>query len=154
LVDDEPLVRSGIRTIVETTGSARVVGEAGDGKQALSVVREVVPDVVLLDIRMPAMDGITAARNIAEAFPQLGISRLPPFGEADYVPAASSSAVSGFVLKAREPPELTHAIHASASGGAYSAPQVAAQLAQRAGTTSRVDDDAQRRVRRLNDRET
>lgn len=154
LVDDEPLVRSGIRTIVETTESAHVVGEAGNGKQALSVVREVVPDVVLLDIRMPEMDGITAARKLAEAYPQIGIIMLTTFGESDYVTAALSIGVSGFVLKAGEPAELTHAIHASASGGAYFSPQVAAQLAQRAGTTSRVDDDAQRRVRRLSHRET
>lgn len=154
LVDDEPLVRSGIRTIVETTGSAHVVGEAGDGKQALSVVREVVPDVVLLDIRMPVMDGITAARKLAAAYPQIGIIILTTFGESDYVTAALSIGVSGFVLKAGEPAELTHAIHASASGGAYFSPQVAAQLARRAGTTSRVDDDAQRRVRRLSERET
>src|SRR5699024_3274830 len=94
------------------------------------------------------------ARILAYAFPPIGIIMLTTFGESDYVTAALSIGVSGFVLKAGEPAELTHAIHASASGGAYFSPQVAAQLAQRAGTTSRVDDDAQRRVRRLNDRET
>lgn len=154
LVDDEPLVRSGIRTIVETTGSARVVGEAGDGRQALSVVREMVPDVVLLDIRMPVMDGISAATRIAEAYPQTGIIMLTTFGESDYVTAALSIGVSGFVLKSGEPAELAHAIAASASGGAYFSPQVAAQLAQHAGTTSKVDGDAQLRVGRLGDRET
>src|SRR5699024_1154309 len=96
LVDDEPLVRAGIRTIVETAVSHRVEGVAGDGKQALAVVCKVVPDVFLLDIRMPVMDGITAARNIAEAFPQIGIIMLTTFGESDYVTAALSIGVSGF----------------------------------------------------------
>ncbi|WP_297006207.1 response regulator transcription factor [uncultured Corynebacterium sp.] len=154
LVDDEPMIRSGIRTIVEATGDARVVGDAGDGRQALAVIREKNPDIVLLDIRMPEMDGITAAKKIAEVYPEVGIIMLTTFGESDYVTAALSIGVSGFVLKSGEPEELSHAIRASASGGAYFSPQVAAHLVQHVGTSPRIDDDARRRVDRLSERET
>lgn len=130
LADDQVLVRSGLRMIVESAEEFTVVGEAATGVEALATARELKPDVVLMDIRMPGMDGIEATREIT-ADPALTHTRvivLTTFDLDEYVFDALRAGASGFLLKDTDPDELLEAIRVVAGGEALLAPSITRRL--------------------------
>jgi DNA-binding NarL/FixJ family response regulator len=128
IVDDEELVRFGLRTVLEAAGGFTVVGEAGDGATAVRAVRTLRPDVVLIDIRMPILDGLAATRQIL-ALPQPPqVAVLTTFHVDDYVYAALAAGAAGFLLKDTPPREIAAAVRAVADGTATLSPAVTAAL--------------------------
>jgi DNA-binding NarL/FixJ family response regulator len=128
LVDDQPLLRAGFRMVLEEETDLSIVGEAEDGAEAVRLTAELVPDVVLMDIRMPGMDGVEATRRIVEQTPQSRVLVLTTFDLDEYVFSALRAGASGFVLKDVLPAELARAIHAVANGDAVVAPSVTRRL--------------------------
>ena len=130
LADDQPLIRAGLRVLLDSEDDIEVVGEASDGAEALAVVRERRPDVVVMDVRMPDVDGIEATRRIA-ATPDLGDVRvlvLTTFDIDEYVFEALRVGASGFILKDAEPVELLRAIRVIADGAALLSPGATRRL--------------------------
>jgi DNA-binding NarL/FixJ family response regulator len=130
LADDQALVRAGFKALVDAQDDLEVVGEAGDGETAVSLCRELVPDVVLMDIRMPGSDGLAATRAIT-AEPRLvavHIVILTTFELDEYVFEALRVGASGFLVKDTEPVELLRAIRAVAAGDALLSPSVTRRL--------------------------
>jgi DNA-binding NarL/FixJ family response regulator len=126
VVDDQALVRMGLRALLETEEDTELVGEAADGRAGLALIRAELPDVVLMDVRMPELDGLEALRRIS-ADPALGAVRvivLTTFELDEYVFAALSAGASGFVLKDGEPAELLRAVRVVAEGGSLLSPTV------------------------------
>lgn len=130
LVDDQPLLRTGFRMILEAEGDLAVVGEAGDGLQALDQVRALQPDVVLMDIRMPRMDGVEATRQITGPGRDgpAKVLVLTTFDLDEYVVEALRAGASGFLLKDAPADELVQAIRVVAGGEAMLAPSVTRRL--------------------------
>jgi DNA-binding NarL/FixJ family response regulator len=131
LVDDEELVRTGLRMILESEPDIEVAGEAADGHAALAQVEHLLPDVVLMDIRMPRMDGIEATRRIACRASVTKVVVLTTFDLDEHVYAALAAGASGFLLKDAPAAQLTHAIRAVAAGDALLAPSVTRRLLSR-----------------------
>lgn len=128
VVDDEPLVRDGFRMIVDSQDDLRVVGEAADGAEALDVVLAQRPDVVLMDVRMPGVDGITATRRIVEAGLPTRVIVLTTFDHDEYVHEALRAGASGFMLKRLTSADLHQAIRVVAAGEALLAPSITRRL--------------------------
>jgi DNA-binding NarL/FixJ family response regulator len=128
LVDDQPLLRLGYRTVLELQPDLDVAGEAGDGHQAVTMTRALRPDVVLMDIRMPVMDGIEATRQIVAAGSAARILVLTTFNLDEYVYAALRAGASGFLLKDVPPADLVTGVRAVAAGDAVVAPNVTRRL--------------------------
>jgi DNA-binding NarL/FixJ family response regulator len=128
LVDDQALVRLGFRAVLEQEPDLEVVGEAGDGVHAVSMARALRPDVTLMDVRMPTMDGIEATRRIVESAADARVLVLTTFDLDEYVFAALRAGASGFLLKDATPAELIAAIRAVAAGDAAVAPGVTRRL--------------------------
>lgn len=131
IADDQALVRSGFRMIVEARSDLEVVGEAADGVEAIALVRELEPDVILLDIRMPRLDGIEATRQIVESGSATRILVLTTFDLDEYVHGAIRAGASGFLLKDVRPAELVDAIRVVAGGNALLAPASVTRLLDR-----------------------
>jgi DNA-binding NarL/FixJ family response regulator len=148
LVDDHALLREGLRTIVEAAPDLHVVGEAGDGHAALEFVGSTAPDVVLMDLSMPMMDGVTATRRITEEHPEAQVLVLTSFSDGDRVLDALDAGASGYILKDAEPGELLAAIRAVADGRSPLDPRVARMLltARRARAPSVDLTDREREV--------
>jgi DNA-binding NarL/FixJ family response regulator len=127
IADDQELVRSGFGMILDAQPDFDVVAEAADGSQAVAAVREHTPDVVLLDIRMPVMDGIAAARAICAAGPSR-VLMLTTFDQDDYVYDALYAGASGFLLKDVRRDDLVHAVRVVAAGESLLAPTVTRRL--------------------------
>ena len=128
LVDDQPLLRRGFRMILEAEEDMVVVGEAGDGDEAVGLAVRLGPDVVLMDIRMPNTDGIEATRRIIAEKPGTRVLALTTFDLDEYAFGALRAGVSGFLLKDVRPTELTAAIRVVASGDAVVSPRVTRRL--------------------------
>ncbi|MCC2335439.1 response regulator [Cellulomonas wangsupingiae] len=124
LVDDQSLLRVGFRMVIESEPDLEVVGDAGDGRVALAQVAALAPDVVLMDIRMPGMDGIEATRRIVEEHPASRVLVLTTFDVDDLAFAALRAGASGFLLKSARPDELVDAIRTVAAGTAVVAPRI------------------------------
>src|SRR4029077_7834955 len=124
IADDQALVRVGLRKILENEPQTTVVGEAGNGQDAVAAARRLRPDVVLMDIRMPVLDGIEATRRIVRAQPSTRVLILTTFGLDDYVYDALRAGASGFMLKDAPPEEIAAAVRIVASGDALLAPAV------------------------------
>jgi DNA-binding NarL/FixJ family response regulator len=124
IADDQALVRVGLRKILESEPDLTVVGEVEDGKEATSEVRRLRPDVVLMDIRMPVLDGIEATRRIVAAVPATRVVILTTFGLDAYVYDALQAGASGFMLKDAPPEEIIAAVRIAAQGDALLAPAV------------------------------
>lgn len=154
LADDEAMVRAGIRAILASDADIVVVAEASDGKQAVQQARRHRPDVILLDIRMPKQDGLTAATDIRAAAPMAQVIMLTTFGEDAYIAQALDAGASGFLLKTSGPHELLAAVRVVAGGGAYLSPEVAKRVISELRYAPRQDlAPAVERVDALTERE-
>ncbi len=131
LADDQALVRGGFRMILEAEADMEVVGEAGDGGEAADLVQRLRPDVVLMDVRMPGVDGIEATRRIVASGSAARVIVLTTYDADDYVFAALRAGASGFLLKDVRPVELVEAIRVVARGDALLAPTVTRRLLDR-----------------------
>jgi DNA-binding NarL/FixJ family response regulator len=156
LVDDQPLLRTGFRMILESEPDIAVVGEAGDGEKAVAEARILQPDVVLMDIRMPRMDGVEATRLITGSVRAGGVKVLvlTTFDLDEYIVEALRAGASGFLLKDVPPDDLVDAIRIVARGDAVVAPTVTRRLLDRFATDlpSATRESAQE-LQRLTDRE-
>jgi DNA-binding NarL/FixJ family response regulator len=138
LVDDHPLVRAGLTTLIGTTDDLEIVGEAGDGEQAVSMVGDLGPDIVLMDLSMPGMDGIEATRLILAEHPQVRVVVLTSFVDEDRVADALAAGAVGYLLKDTDGRDVLAAIRSAALGHAPLDPRVARSLLPSA--TPRVKD--------------
>jgi DNA-binding NarL/FixJ family response regulator len=130
LADDQRLVRAGFRSILDDQDDIEVVAEAADGKAAVSACRELKPDVVLMDIRMPGTDGLEASREIAgdERLASVKVVILTTFDEDEYVYGALRAGATGFLVKDTEPEELLQAVRVAARGDALISPSITRRL--------------------------
>ncbi len=152
IVDDERLIRAGFRAILETEPDLTVVGEAAEGLDAIDLAKKRSPDVVLLDIRMPGMDGLTAARRIvAETGSRVLI--LTTFDVDEYVYEALRAGASGFLLKDVPPEQLCWAVRSVAAGDALIDPAVTRRLILRFASAARAGDGVPDRLAELTPRE-
>jgi DNA-binding NarL/FixJ family response regulator len=131
LADDEPLYRGTVRELIDATPGLSVVAEAATGGEAVTLAAEHEPDVVLMDVRMPGLDGIAATARITAAVPAPRVLVLTTFDLDDHVHRALRAGASGFVLKDIAPPRLLDAIHTVAAGDALLAPSVTRRLLDR-----------------------
>lgn len=145
LVDDQPLVRAGFRMILEAAPHLSVVGEASDGREAVEAARRLLPDVVLMDVRMPGMDGVEATRRIVERSRSLDqavrVLVLTTFDLDEYAVGTLRAGAHGFLLKDSPPEELVAAVETVASGGAVVSPQVLERLLGRFAPLLPAPDD-------------
>ncbi|WP_131739536.1 response regulator [Actinomadura roseirufa] len=125
LADDEAMIRAGVRAILSADPQIEVVAEAADGREAIELTLGLRPDVTLLDIRMPRLDGLGAAAELRRVAPDTAVMMLTTFGEDEYIARALSSGASGFLLKSGDPLELLAGVRAVADGAAYLSPKVA-----------------------------
>jgi len=130
LVDDQGLVRSGFRMIIDAQEDMEVVGEAGDGRAAVEEAARLHPDVVLMDVRMPEVDGIAATRTIVGERPAARVLVLTTFDEDRIVYDAMKAGASGFLLKSAPPAQFVEAVRTVASGEALLAPSVTRRLVE------------------------
>ena len=128
VADDQPLVRTGLATMVGATDDVVVVGEAANGAEAVALARETRPDVVLMDVRMPVLDGIEATRRVVAEVPSARVVVLTTFDADEYVWEALRAGASGFLLKDVRPEALVEAIRVVAAGEALLAPAVTRRL--------------------------
>ena len=133
LADDELMIRAGVKAILTTDPGVEVVAEAGDGREAVELARAHRPDIALLDIRMPRMDGLAAAAEMRKAVPETAVVMLTTFGEDAYVAKALAEGAAGFLLKSGDPRELIAGVKAVAEGGAYFSPTIAKRVISRVG---------------------
>ena len=130
IVDDHTLVRDGIRSLLELCDDFEVVGEAADGKEALDKVKELAPEVVLMDLAMPVMTGLEATRRIRKEFPETKVLALTQYDDSEYVVPVIRAGALGFVTKMAAFSELVSAIQAVHKGDSFLSPSAAAALVQ------------------------
>jgi DNA-binding NarL/FixJ family response regulator len=124
LADDHALVRAGLRALASSLQGVQIVGEAADGRQALQLVKEQRPDIVLMDISMPGLNGLEAAGRIAKAYPEVRVLMLSAHSSEEYVCQALRAGVSGYLLKDASTAELEIALRAVAQGQTYLSPAI------------------------------
>jgi two-component system, NarL family, response regulator LiaR len=139
LVDDHDLLRQGIKTMLETQTDIVVVGEAADGDQALTVVEQTLPDVVVIDVIMPTKDGIEATREIKDAFPNIGVLVLSGHDEQQFVFDALKAGASGYLLKTAELDEVVQTVKAVALGEGKLDPTLAGRVLSEFQTYQKSD---------------
>lgn len=143
IIDDEPLIRAGIAAIVDSDLGLGVIGEAGDGSEAIELVGRVRPDVVVMDVHMPRLDGIEATRLLMARQEPPRILILTTFDSDDYIFEALRAGADGFVLKRAQPEELVRAVHTVAGGEALLYPQKIRDMAARANRGEDLVSSAQ-----------
>lgn len=131
LVDDEPLIRSGLAAVIGAEPDLEVVGQAGDGSEVLDLVGRTAPDVVLMDVRMPRLDGIAATRALVRAGSAARVLVLTTFANDDHVFDALAAGADGFLLKRSTPEEVLHGIRTVARGESLLFPDAVRELARR-----------------------
>ncbi|MEU4194579.1 response regulator transcription factor [Kribbella sp. NPDC026611] len=141
LVDDDPLVRAGLTSMLGGATELELVGTAGDGRQAVDAVRDLRPDVVLMDIGMPTMDGVTATEAIRRRPGAPEVVMLTTFGSDEYLLRALRAGASGYLLKDAAPPEIVAAVLKAAAGESVLSPQSTRQLMDHVGA---ADQDGRR----------
>jgi DNA-binding NarL/FixJ family response regulator len=155
LVDDQELVRAGFRTLIESADDLEVVGEAADGEGAVRLVRDYRPDVVLMDVRMPRVDGIEAMKRIHDmpGTENVRVLILTTFDLDEYVHAALRTGASGFLLKDASPAELLNAVRVVHEGDALLAPSITWRLIEDFARLARPDRPSARVLQSLTERE-
>jgi DNA-binding NarL/FixJ family response regulator len=154
LVDDQSMIRTGLRMVLAAEPDIEVVGEAADGAAGVRVVTELVPDVVLLDVRMPGVDGLEAARRILAAGLPTRVVVLTTFDEDEYVTAALRAGVSGFLLKVAPPEDLVAAVRTVASGQGLLDPAVTLRVIRSFAGAPAPDPARTAALAQLTERET
>jgi DNA-binding NarL/FixJ family response regulator len=153
LVDDDDLMRAGLKAVLSSDDAIEVAGEAGTGRGAIHEARAHRPDVVLMDVRMPDLDGIAATRELLAVLPSAKVAILTTFEQDDYIFGALSAGASGFLLKRTKPEELIAAIHTLAAGDSLLSPSVTRRVIERMAGQPAVDPSARRRLGDLTPRE-
>jgi DNA-binding NarL/FixJ family response regulator len=153
LVDDDDLMRAGLRAVLSSDDKIEVVGEAADGRAALDEARARRPNVVLMDVRMPDLDGIAATRELLAVLPDVRVAILTTFEQDDYIFGALNAGASGFLLKRTKPEELISAIHTLAGGDSLLSPSVTRKVIERMAAQPVADPGAASRLRLLTPRE-
>jgi DNA-binding NarL/FixJ family response regulator len=153
LVDDDDLMRAGLRAVLSSDESISVVGEAADGRGGVDRVRTLRPDVVLMDVRMPDLDGISATGEVLAASPEARVVILTTFEEDDYIFGALRAGASGFLLKRTRPEDLIAAIHTVAAGDSLLSPSVTRRVIERVAGEPLTDRSAGERLDELTPRE-
>ncbi|MGY1594543.1 response regulator [Geodermatophilus sp. SYSU D00708] len=154
LVDDQAMVRTGLRMVLAAEPDIEVVGEAADGAAGVQVVTDARPDVVLLDVRMPGMDGLEAARRIVAADLPTRVVVLTTFDEDEYVAAALRAGVSGFLLKVAPPEDLVAAVRTVAAGQGLLDPAVTLRVIESFAAAPAPDPARAGALAQLTERET
>jgi DNA-binding NarL/FixJ family response regulator len=132
LVDDQQLVRAGLRMLCESTSDIEIVGEAANGAEAVRLAESVLPDVVLMDLRMPGTDGITATERILRARPAIRVVVLTTFDDDEHLYPALAAGACGFLAKDATPAELVDAIRQAAAGGSPFSKEILRRLVEQA----------------------
>lgn len=155
IVDDQELMRDGLVTILDRQDDITVVGAAADGKDALQQARESDPDVILMDVQMPNMDGVTAAGILGEEFPECRVVMLTTFDDEEYIVGALQAGAVGYVLKNTPVDDLAGAVRMAHRGVVQLDPAAAVQIIGRLNTTltSPSDSEATEAFQRLTERE-
>ena len=153
LVDDDDLMRAGLKAVLSSDVSIDVVGEAANGRAAVSGVRSLRPDVVLMDVRMPDLDGISATREVLSASPEVKVAILTTFEQDDYIFGALNAGASAFLLKRTKPEELIAAIHTIAEGDSLLSPSVTRRVIEGMTVQPGTDPSAVKRLDVLTRRE-
>jgi DNA-binding NarL/FixJ family response regulator len=153
IVDDDDLMRAGLKSVLASDESVQVVGEIGDGRAAVESTRVQRPDVVLMDIRMPDLDGIAATREVLASSPDVKVVILTTFEEDEYIFGALNAGASGFLLKRTRPEELIAAIHTIASGDSLLSPSVTRRVIDRMAREPATAISPSRRLDALTPRE-
>lgn len=153
IADDQHIVRAGLRALLDTESSIDVVGEAADGRAAIDIVQRTRPDVVLMDIRMPGVDGIAATRQIRAVYPDVDVIILTTFGLDQYVFDAVRAGAAGFLLKDGDANDLVRALHIVASGEALMSPEALRLLLDEFATTPGPLPESRRRIEAVTPRE-
>ncbi|MDQ3493923.1 MAG: response regulator transcription factor [Chloroflexota bacterium] len=131
IADDEDLMRAGLAELLTADAAIEIVGQASTGREAVEQARRLVPDVVLMDVRMPDLDGIAATRELSQAVPITRVLMLTTFEQDDYIFGALRAGASGFLLKRARPEELIAAVHTIAAGDSLLSPSVTRRVIDR-----------------------
>ena len=153
IADDDDLMRAGLRAVFSSDETIDVVGEAGDGRGAIIRARELRPDLVLMDVRMPNLDGIAATRDVLAVSPELKVIILTTFEQDDYIFGALRAGASGFLLKRTRPEDLIAAIHTVAAGDSLLSPSVTRKVIDRMAKQPAPDASSGERLTELTPRE-
>ena len=153
LVDADDLMRAGLKAVLSSDESIDVVGEAGDGRTAVEEAIRLSPDVILMDVRMPNLDGISATREVLATSPAVKVAVLTTFEQDDYIFGALSAGASGFLLNRTKPEELIAAIHAVAAGDSLLSPSVTTKVIERVAGQFEPDPSVRERLAELTPRE-
>jgi DNA-binding NarL/FixJ family response regulator len=153
LVDDDELMRAGLMVVLSSDPAIEVVGQASNGRLALERVRAVHPDLVLMDVRMPDLDGIATTRRLLAADPDVKVLILTTFEQDEYIFGAIDAGASGFLLKRTRPEELLSAIHAVAAGDALLSPSVTRIVLERLARQPTSTPQSTRQLAELTPRE-
>jgi RNA polymerase sigma factor (sigma-70 family) len=153
VVDDDDLMRAGLRSVLSSDETIEVVGEAADGRVAVQCVSELRPDIVLMDVRMPNLDGISATREVLAARPDAKVVILTTFEDDDYIFGALSAGASGFLLKRTSPEQLIGALHTVAAGDSLLSPSVTRRVVERMARQPALATSASERLDELTPRE-
>ena len=149
LVDDHMVVRSGLSTVLSVYDDLKLVGEAGDGEEAIRLCERLQPDVILMDLLMPKMDGVTAIKAIKERWPQIQIIALTSFKEKEYVEGALKAGANGYLLKDVSAEELVNAVRRAVAGQPSLSPEAAQVLIQNVNEPSQPDQDMTAREKEI-----
>ncbi len=143
LADDHTVVRKGIRDFLEEDAGIRVVAEANDGEEAVALVAREQPDVAVLDIQMPRLNGLEAARRLRKEYPNVRLLMLTAYEDEPYIIAALQAGVSGYLLKTASSEELVHAVQAVAAGETALSPGVAKKMVERTWARAPTEEMAE-----------
>lgn len=141
LAEDQNIVREGLRSLLNSKPGLEIVAEAADGQQAVDLVRQVLPDVALLDINMPNLNGLEAAQRIHVDFPHIGLLMLTMYDNVEIFFEAIRAGAAGYILKSDNTDELVKALRLVAGGEAYLPPKLARELVERQRSTSEPEQD-------------
>ncbi len=153
IADDDDLMRAGLVELLSNDPTIEIIGQAGTGREAVDRTRRLSPDVVLMDIRMPDLDGITATRALSQAAPQSRVLILTTFEQDDYIFSALRAGASGFLLKRTRPEDLIAAVHTIASGDSLLSPSVTRRVIDRMAQQPTPDLNDQAALAELTPRE-